>query len=189
MGRFKPLLPLGGKTVIARAVGCFMQAGVSRVMVVTGYRAGELDPAVRELGAATVFNPDFQRDMFSSVRAALKALDPRTAAFFILPVDIPLVRPATIRVLINAFETDKDRIIQPCYNGKRGHPPLIPAAFAPDILAWNGGDGLNGALKDIGAKRIEIDVPDPGILFDLDTEEDYREALRKVKDIESPRSG
>ena len=41
--------------------------------------------------------------MFSSVAAGASNLDKETKAFWVLPVDIPLVRPASIRELLQAF--------------------------------------------------------------------------------------
>ena len=43
MGRFKPLLVLNGKTVLARCVESFRQAGIADMTVVTGHRHREVE--------------------------------------------------------------------------------------------------------------------------------------------------
>ena len=43
MGKFKPMLSIGAISIAQRIVATFQQAGVSRIVVVTGYRAEELE--------------------------------------------------------------------------------------------------------------------------------------------------
>ena len=186
MGRFKPLLPLGGQTVIQRSISLFKMSGVEDVRVVVGHRADELRPVVEKAGAMALFNADFEKDMFSSVLAGVKNFKPDIKAFFILPADVPLVRPATLRAVIERYGEVKDRIIHPCFNGKRGHPPLIPSGAAQRVLEWKGGGGLKAALGQIEIEELEVEVPDRHILFDLDTPDDYDEALTRWRHYHVP---
>ena len=55
-GRLKPLLPLGDVTVVARAVAAFLEAGISDVRVVVGWRGAEIGATAAELGVAVVVN-------------------------------------------------------------------------------------------------------------------------------------
>jgi molybdenum cofactor cytidylyltransferase len=64
---------------------------------------------------------------------------------------------------------------------KRGHPPLIPAALAPDILGWEKGGGLKAVLKSQEKRAIEVSVADSFILFDIDTPEDYAALLEHYR--------
>ena len=43
MGEFKPMLPFGDSTIALHMVTMLKRLGVSPLVVVTGYRAGELD--------------------------------------------------------------------------------------------------------------------------------------------------
>jgi hypothetical protein len=45
-----------------------------------------------------------------------------------------MVRSLTVRLLTEAFEKNSGKIIHPCFNSKRGHPPLIPISLASVIL-------------------------------------------------------
>lgn len=186
MGRFKPLLPLGGQTVIQRTISLFKMAGVEDVRVVVGHRADELRPVVEKAGAIPLFNVDFEKAMFSSVLVGIKSFGPEIEAFFILPADVPLVRPTTLRAVIDRYRQVKDRVIHPCFKGKRGHPPLIPFAEAQRVLEWKGRGGLKAALSQIDAQALEVEVPDRHILFDLDTPDDYEEALTRWRHYHVP---
>jgi molybdenum cofactor cytidylyltransferase len=46
MGDFKPLMTLGGETLLERAVRLFRSVGVKAVHVVVGHRAAQLTPRV-----------------------------------------------------------------------------------------------------------------------------------------------
>lgn len=173
MGRFKPLLTLGGRSLLARAVACLDQAGVHELRVVTGHLAEELRPALEDLGLAEVHNPDYARDMYTSVRAGVAALPQGIDAFFLLPVDIPLVRPASLNHLRPAFAAARPAVALPTFLGQLGHPPLIAADLIPAILAWPGQGGLQGLLERYADRTLRVPVADQGVLLDMDTPEDH----------------
>ncbi|WMW66199.1 DVU_1551 family NTP transferase [Nitratidesulfovibrio liaohensis] len=189
---FKPLLDLCGVSVLARCVALFRQAGVADVLVVTGHRADEVAAEAARLGAPTVHNPVWREGgMFSSVRAGLEAVARRggqTAEFgradgaggtgvLLLPVDAALVRPLTVRLLLERAAMHPDRVLLPVFDGQWGHPPLLPPSVFPIVLADSGEGGLCGALHRLGPQALEeVGVPDRFILRDMDTPEDYRAA-------------
>ena len=124
-----------------------------------------------------VENPDYaSTDMLCSVRIALKALDD-CDAFYIAPADMPMISPAVYRMLAESF-TEEDEILIPVTNAKRGHPPLIASRLIPDILAYDGTDGLRGFYR--GYQVREIPVENEGSLTDLDTPDDYRAAVNSI---------
>ncbi|MBI4799862.1 MAG: NTP transferase domain-containing protein [Desulfarculus sp.] len=175
MGRCKPLLPLGGATVLERAVGMFKAAGVAEVVVVTGHRAGDLGPLIAGLGARPIFNPGYEQGMFSSVLAGAAALGQGAGAFFLLPADMPLVRPATLLHLAQAWEASGAELAHPSFLGQRGHPPLISTRLLPGLMAWPGQGGLRGYLESLAGPSLLVEVPDQGVLRDMDHPQDYEE--------------
>ena len=176
LGTFKPLLPLGRTTIIEEAVQRFQATGVDDIRVVTGHRAEELAPALQKLGVKAIFNPDYDQGMLASVRAGVRSLEPGIAAFFLLPVDIPLVKPRTLTDLLQAYRQGGARIIYPCFQGLRGHPPLISAACVADLPPdWEG--GLRAYLSRYDHEALDLEVMDEAVLLDCDTPEDYRRLL------------
>jgi CTP:molybdopterin cytidylyltransferase MocA len=172
MGDFKPLMDLGGTTVLERCVRLFRESGVHSVLVVTGHRAPEVQAEAGRLGVRTVHNPDYEEGMFSSVRTAVSRV-PGHDAFFILPVDIPLIRPATVVRLLDAYD---GRVAYPVFDGERGHPPLIPAGLVGAILEHDGRGGLQTVLE--GAESLDVPVWDRGSLMDADTPDDFAALVR-----------
>ena len=198
MGCDKPLLPLGDRTVVERVVDLFQSSGITDVRVVVGHHAERLMPVVRIAGAEAVFNPRYAEGMFTSVAAGVRALDSRCPGFFILPVDVPLVRKHTIRRLADAWRTDRAdgdpktdagrAVLHPTFMGRRGHPPLIGSGHIREILKWNGDGGLRAYLSEQGGCAREIPVADRFILTDMDTPEDYCHINSGFQGIDLPSS-
>jgi putative nucleotidyltransferase with HDIG domain len=118
-----------------------------------------------------VENKNFANGMFTSVQSGISALG-ECDAFFILPVDIPLVRPHTIRHIMNAY-TPETNVIIPTFMGKSGHPPLISFRHRNAILDYDGSGGLGGFFAK-SASINKLPAGDEGILMDCDTPEDYQ---------------
>ena len=173
MGRFKPLLPLGDETVIERVIGLFREAGVGDVRVVVGHRMERVISVIERTNASVIINRNYKAGMFSSVQAGVNNIPKKSEAFFIHPVDMPMVYPSTIKKMIDRYHAHAGTIIYPCYRGVRGHPPLIPNAFSRAILRAN----ISGRLSDVLANFIEdsmnLEVEDPNILIDMNQFRDY----------------
>jgi putative nucleotidyltransferase with HDIG domain len=173
MGHFKPLLPLDGKTVIESTIATFRNAGITRIIVVTGHESAHLQPFLKGMGVPTVHNPDYASGMYSSVQTGIKSLPEDVDACFLLPADIPLVRPATIKAIAERYASNRPSIVYPVFQGERGHPPLIAHGLFSEIIAGNGEGGLRTLLQRHELKASEVEVFDEGILLDMDTPEDY----------------
>jgi CTP:molybdopterin cytidylyltransferase MocA len=173
-------MQLEGRSLLEWAASSFGQAGVKRITVITGHRADAVEAEAQRLGLACVHNPDYAQGMFSSVRVAARAVGDLDA-FFLLPVDIPLVRPAVIAALIAARRgcPARDAVFYPTYGNERGHPPLIPASQVPAILAHDGQGGLRSLLD--GRPGLDVPVWDRGVLLDVDAPEDFMVLRRKAR--------
>lgn len=172
MGKLKPLMRLAGTPALARSIALFREAGIDDVVVVLGNRAEEIRPLVRQYAARCVDNPDWNDGMYSSVAAGARALPASARGVFVLPADIPLVRPATVRRLVAASLAHPDAIVYPVFDNRRGHPPLIPRAILD--RAAHGAPGPLCALLDVhDPTSIEVPVPDEAIHLDMDTPDDF----------------
>ncbi|MDR0839119.1 MAG: NTP transferase domain-containing protein [Oscillospiraceae bacterium] len=173
MGEYKPLLPVGGLPAIRGTVEIALAAGAHPV-VVTGFRAEDLERALDGSGALLAHNAEYASGMFSSVLTGARALPGDASAFFLLPADCRAVRPETLKLLISEAE-HREGIVFPTYEGRRGHPPLIPGALLPGLLAHGGEDGARGYFDKFPSSGVETD--DPGVLLDMDTPRDYAATL------------
>ena len=145
MGGFKPLMTLGDTTVIEHAVRMFRAAGIEDIHVVLGFRAPDVSVALKPLDVLTVLNASYSEGMFSSIKVGIENLESDCEAFFILPADIPLVRPATVSALLADYKPN--HILYPVFRKRRGHPPLISTAFTWEILNYSGQGGLRSLSR------------------------------------------
>jgi molybdenum cofactor cytidylyltransferase len=181
MERFKPLLDLGGQLVIARIIGSFIEAGIHDVRVVVGYRKELLTARLDELKASVIINDRYADGMFSSVQAGVSSIGPYVDAFFILPADIPLVSPSTIRLLAESYNLNEGKILIPCFERRNGHPPLIASKYKDCIADYASEGGLKGALRSFESATVRVPVADENILFDMDSPGDYDELQNRWK--------
>jgi hypothetical protein len=120
------------------------------------------------------------------VVAAVESLKSGRGAFFLLPVDIPLVQPATIESMISAYGKSPAGILYPTCCGVPGHPPLIACSYRDAILSWNGDGGLKTLLTKYERDSAMIETGDEGTLLDMDTPEDYNRLRGLLERTEIP---
>ena len=175
MGDFKPMLNIGSISIAQRVVANFHQAGVDKIVMITGYNATMLERHLSGNGIVFLRNEQYETtQMFESVCIGLSYLQGKCDRILFTPVDIPLFTAATVEALL----ASEGLLASPVCEGKPGHPTLIDASMIPYILAHDGEGGLRGALENCPAPMTEIPVADRGILHDADTPEDYRSLLK-----------
>ena len=194
MGELKALLPWCGTTLIEHQVAALMSAGASRCFVVLGHRADRLEPKLR--GLADVFcvhNPDYRQGKTTSLKAGLRALDEasrgspdgsREDAGLLLNVDQPR-SSAVVRKIIQLHQhcsgdrsLDPPLITVPTYLGKGGHPIIFSTAMLQEMLGVSEEtQGLKAVVRRHEAQTMKVEVDSPEILLDLNTPEDYQDAV------------
>lgn len=173
----KPLVNLGGKTMLARTVQHYLDSALDEVIVVLGYAAesvhGSLpaDPRLR-----IVFNPDWAEGLSSSIRAALRDLD---AEYVLLGLaDMPWVSPFVIEQIL--ARRSPGRAVAPVFKGQRGHPVLLSRDWFEGLLALTGDRGAARLLQERSHLVDLIEVEEPGVLRDLDFARDIPAPLPRV---------
>lgn len=175
MGEFKPMLNIGSISVAQRVIANFQQAGVDRIVMVTGFNALELERHLSGKEVVFIRNDNFATtDMFDSVCIGLDYLRGKCDRVLFTPVDIPLFTAATVQALLNS----KENLVSPVCDGVMGHPTLISATLISKILNDSGDGGLRGALSRTGEEHKIVNVKDEGVLLDADTPDDFRALLR-----------
>ncbi len=175
MGDFKPMLTIGEMSIAERVVTTFQQAGIGRIVVITGYQAELLEHHLAGRGIVFLRNERYREtQMFDSACIGLSYLRGKCDRVLFTPVDIPLFTAATVRALIASDAA----LACPVCEGRTGHPTMISADLIDGILADAGENGLQGAFSRCGVPMEQIPVADPGVLHDADTPADYQNLLR-----------
>lgn len=174
MGDFKPMLNIGPISVAQHVIAAFRQAGVNRIVVVTGHNAAQLREHLSDSGVIFLHNEHYQTtQMFDSAKIGLSFMKNCCDRVFFTPVDIPLFTPLTVKKLM---ESDSN-LVSPMYAGKQGHPLLMSAAVIDAILKDFGEGGLKGAVTRLRIPMTHVEVDDSGVLRDADTPEEFQALL------------
>ena len=172
MGRFKPLLPFGDKTVIETCVDNLRSASVEEIVVVVGHRAEEVRKQLKSAPIAFALNRDPDSEMSASIALGVQRITERARAVLITPGDHPAIHPETIRLLIEKWRGGA-KLIQPEFEGKGGHPALIDLDYRVELIKLDSQSGLRGFFKNHRQDVLRLPVPSPFIARDMDTWEDY----------------
>lgn len=181
MGSLKPLLKFKNKTALELLVETFKKCNIEDIIVVVGYRAHDIIDNLNYLKVKWVINDNYDEGMYSSVKEGVKALDNKSDAVFIIPVDIPIIKTNTIQILQSEYLSGKSGIVYPTFNGKRGHPPLISTIYKKSILKNLLDGGLKNLLNLYNWDSKDIQVFDFGSVTDMDTPLDYEKLLDYFK--------
>ncbi|MFO7848438.1 MAG: NTP transferase domain-containing protein [Spirochaetia bacterium] len=185
MGMWKPLIPYKGTTLAEKSVSRALEY-CSRVILVTGHRAGELEKLFeggrnRELSEGRrvicVRNTDYVRGMFSSIQTGASAVD--APLFFIALADMPELPVEVYKLLFNRIEEGGDALemVRPLYRGTPAHPVLSRQRVAGTILSEPPDSNMQNVMKH--HRLLEIEVDRGECLYDVDTEKDLPGPIKK----------
>ena len=176
MGRLKPMLSVGGESIIKRMIRMMREVGTEQIVVVTGYHNKVLEEHLKDELVEFVYNSEYvSTKMVHSLTLGLQALEGRCDRILFSPGDIPMIESDTLQLLIR----HKGQFVRPVFNGKTGHPVVFDADIIPKIIGYQGKDGLRGILEENKVAITDVPVRDAGIVMDVDTKVDYEELLRQ----------
>lgn len=171
IGTPKLMLEIDGKSFINAIIDRLQSAGIKNIVcVVSEMTYGWAKKNIRDF--KIVVNPKPERGMISSVFYGMESID-KCDGVMIIPVDHPYVETDTYKSLIIESEKNTDVIIKPRFNGKSGHPIIIPYDLANKITEDDFNTGLNDVIKKSIYKHIYVDVEDNGILKNINKKEDF----------------
>lgn len=120
--------------------------------------------------------------MGDSIAATVKATAGANG-WLILPADLPLIQASTLQQLalqLAQLESRELRVIQPFYQGQKGHPVAFSRAAAQHLSRLSGDLGAASIVREAQQRqrlhRWECD--DVGCVLDVDTVQALEEARR-----------
>ena len=173
MHDFKPLLALGQTSALVRLIETYKAHGLRHIYVITGHQHEEIEEALKDENVTLVYNEAYDKGMFSSIQKGLRSIDASVSAFYVHPVDIPLINVQSLERLFEAYTHEKKGVSYPTFLGHKGHPPLIDMKYKEHILASDGEGGLKSVLEAFNDDAQYVSVCDQAVLMDMDTQADY----------------
>ena len=167
---------LGGDSVLVRTLRNAIASEMSVVLVISealideaqGLVAPE-DMVVVDLRAQTGWG------MGDSIAAGV-SIHASATGWLVLPADMPLVRPSSLRAVADALDQQPIAFAQ--HRGRRGHPVGFGAELFSELVMLKGDEGARRLLARYPTAAVELD--DPGVLFDIDTVDDLAVAQRRI---------
>jgi molybdenum cofactor cytidylyltransferase len=170
--RNKLLQRLPGDEVVVAASARTLLAVFPRVVAVVPPDDGGVGDVLRQLGCEVTVCPDAASGMGLSLAHAIRhSLQGQLPArgWLVALGDMPFVAPSTLHALDAAIE-EGAAIAAPLFEGRRGNPVAFGARHRDALLALDGDQGARRLLQT--SPVTTIDVPDPGILRDIDSPSD-----------------
>ena len=177
----KLLLPFRGKTIIETVVKNVTDSNVDKTMVILGAVVRPILRLISEFPVTHYYNDNYKDGMLSSVKCGFRNLPGELQAVLVFQGDQPLISPLIVNEVINAWRESGKGIVIPVCGGKRGHPILIDRKYRDEIEKLKDEDGLRSLSVKFSDDVLEVAVDSPEILMDIDTQEDYINAINKTK--------
>ena len=179
-GPNKLLLPFRDHTVLEASLSELCAADIGPVFVVTGHLHESLTPILEQFLVQVVFNPGFQTGMTGSIQAGVRAAQ-AGQGYMICLADMPMITAPAYRLLADRFISlsaqDERAILLPRFGETKGNPVIFAESYRDEILQHPEPEGCRGMVQANASHVYWADMPDDSVLSDLDTPEDYENAL------------
>lgn len=170
--------PLGGSTVLGTTLAQALASHLPVLVVTTEALFERVTPIVAARDIVVLprvgSTHAMPLGMGFSIAAGVAAR-PQAHGWIMLPGDMPMVRPGTLAAVAQALCHHPVAYAQ--HRGQRGHPVGFGAELYSELVTLHGDEGARRLVARYPAHGVDID--DPGVLLDVDTEDDLR-VLRSV---------
>ena len=184
MGTPKALLrDRAGRPFVDRIVSTLIAAGLDRIVIVTGTQHKAITDALEAdapgIAPVLVNNSDPSRGPLSSLWTAMDAVPLATVdGILMIPVDLPMTRPETVRAVIDAWRRTRAPIVRPAMGSRHGHPVLFDRSVFDELRRAPLAEGAKAVIHAFPDRVVNVAVDDDGCLSDIDTPADYEAMLR-----------
>lgn len=172
-----------GVPFIVRLARTMDEAGIPELVIVTGYEHDSIVAAVSASaagGVRVVRNGDPARGQLSSLWTAMdEVCRPETEAIVVMLVDVPLVAPATIRTVLDAWSRSRAPIVRPAVGARRGHPVVFDRSVFDELRRAPLDEGARAVVRAHAHDILDVPVTDTGCLKDIDTPADYQTHVQR----------
>jgi molybdenum cofactor cytidylyltransferase len=163
--------PLGSSTVLGRTLAAALASRLRVVAVCSEQFAPLLRGSLAARDLVVLTKAQALQGMGSSIAAGVMAASD-AVGWLIVPGDMPLLRPETLRAV--ARQLQHDPVVFAQYRGQRGHPVAFSQELYSELTALQGDQGARRLLARYAAQPVVVD--DPGVLLDVDTPDDLARA-------------
>lgn len=174
----KALLKIGTTTFTGKISTIMRDCGAAEVVVVAGAHFHEIREHFSNDNKLTiVFNEHSHEGQFSSLKKGLQQFHPSCEGVLVWPVDIPLVKKATVELLVERFRQKLAPVVIPTFDEKHGHPVIYSRQAVETVLKLSNQHTAKELRNIYIDETLFVPVNDPAILIDIDTPDDYQKLI------------
>ena len=167
----KLLMEIEGVPMVERVLLAIQAAGVEKTIVVTGFESDRIEERLSGYDVEFVWNENFEAGMGSSLAVGAAALaEDRFDGILVCLGDLPYLKKDSIGKVIDTFKKAKgEKIVAPCFEGKRGHPVIFPSHYKKPLEGLQGDAGARALIQQEAQNLLELDLSEEGTIRDMDT--------------------
>ncbi|MCT8977545.1 molybdenum cofactor cytidylyltransferase [Clostridium sp. CX1] len=174
MGENKLLLPYRDKPIIEHVIDVVLSCNFNDIVLIC--KDSYVLNLGKRKGIKTIINKSSEKGQSEAVKLGIK--DSITSSgYMFFTGDQPLIQAELIKLLLVKFEENKDLIIIPKYNYRRGSPVIFPNKYKEELLKLEGDIGGRAVINNHKNEIAFVDITDKYFFFDVDTPEDYETLL------------
>ena len=178
MGQPKQLLPFRGRTVIEQVVDNALASTLQQVIVVLGHEAERVQPLMAQRKVSTVVNAAYGTGQSSSLKAGLGNWPRISMPYFFSSAINPWSPPTPSTSSLLPLANPPPPSSSPPLTASGATRSSSAGETFPRMESLSGDCGARALFQEYVGKIHSVEVHTPAILFDLDTEEDYRRLLK-----------
>lgn len=179
LGQPKALMPWKDTDFLGACLRQMDPLALNKVVIVVNpivaAQCGDLSHYEMATEVVVLENPEPEEGHLDSLQLGLRSLLTSNWVLTQL-VDYPQTSPYTLAQLVLQAPTDCSMVV-PVQGGRRGHPIIFKQEMYADLLICPKEQGPRWAVARHQHRRCHVEVDDPYIHRDIDTPEEYRQAL------------
>ena len=187
MGEDKLFLRVGGETLLRRAAGEALGAGLDPLLAVVRAGGEREQCELSRLRARVVENPDAARGAQTSLRRGLAAVPEQCAAAVVLLADMPFVTARMIRSLVARWRAGTTALVLSDYAGVQAPPTLFDRSLFRELSASEEEGAAREVVRRHAGDAAVVGFP-AASLADVDAPDDYDRA-RRLWEAEAGKAG
>lgn len=174
----KALLKVGKESFVECIARKSKEAGIGVVYIVTGAHRDEIQQHMSgKYDVDLIFNFRYPEGQLSSLKEGLRNLPTGSNAALVWPVDLPLVKTETVKLLLKEQASGRKHLTIPTFNSRHGHPVIYDVHAIHSALSLRSSQTAK-ELQTIYANDMQlVEVKDEGVIIDIDTPEDYQKYI------------
>lgn len=186
MGELKQTLELGSSTLLEHVIHLALHEDFAEVITVIGNEAEVIKDTIHieDSRFRWVMNEDYLSGQSTSLKVGAANVYESNRHAMVFLGDTPFITSETIRKILQVAEekftgSTESFVIRPVYHGTAGHPVFFGNIDKSLFTQLHGDTGAKSLFAKF-ADYVQVEVEDDGVLFDVDTKEEYVKAKKRL---------